>query len=223
LGDDHPVCGRDGVHPGPNGQLIMAYAFLKALGMDGNIATITVDMKGTAQGSDGHKVTTSSAGKVTLESSRYPFCFSGDTKSDSSPQSALPFLPFQQEFNRFELQVRNLSAERAKVTWGKESKSFTREQLEKGINLAAEFPNNPFSAAFAKVDEAVRQKQEFETQMIKSHYRSLSALAGIDADDESKAAVALLRKKLHDRHTKLADAVHAAVVPVEHTIEIVAE
>jgi len=30
LGSKYPVCGGDGFHPGPNGQLIMAYAFLKA-------------------------------------------------------------------------------------------------------------------------------------------------------------------------------------------------
>ena len=38
LGKDYRVCGRDGVHPGDNGHLVMAYAFLKAMGLDGAIA-----------------------------------------------------------------------------------------------------------------------------------------------------------------------------------------
>ena len=42
FGNDYDVCGRDGVHPGPNGHLLMAYAFLKGLGLDGNLATITI-------------------------------------------------------------------------------------------------------------------------------------------------------------------------------------
>ena len=54
-GDSYPVAGGDGIHPGANGHLVMAYAFLKGLGVDGNIGTITVDL-GTkkATGSDGH-------------------------------------------------------------------------------------------------------------------------------------------------------------------------
>ena len=48
LGDAFDVCGRDGVHPGPNGHLIMAYALLKGLGLDGAIGSVTIDMKGRA-------------------------------------------------------------------------------------------------------------------------------------------------------------------------------
>ena len=227
LGDDYAVCGRDGVHPGPNGQLIMAHAFLKALGMNNLIGVIAMDMAGANQSSEGHKILKSEPGKVTVESVRYPFCFTGgpkvDKKSENDPRSILPYLPFAEEFNQFVLIVRNLKADKAKVTWGADSKTFTREQLEKGINLAAEFPSNPFSAAFQKVDDRVREKQEFETQMIKSYYRALSALAAAGGDEESKAAADLLRKKLHEKHEKLALAVRAAVVPVEYTIAVTPE
>jgi lysophospholipase L1-like esterase len=46
LGDKYHVAGGDGVHPAPNGQLVMAYAFLKGMGFDGNIATVDMDFKG---------------------------------------------------------------------------------------------------------------------------------------------------------------------------------
>ena len=36
----------------------------------------------------------------------------------------------------------NGAAAKYRVTWGAESAVFTREQLERGINLAAEFPKN---------------------------------------------------------------------------------
>ncbi len=56
-GRDYHLAGGDGVHPDRNGHLVMAYAFLKALGCDGNIGSITVDLKqGQAEASDGHKV-----------------------------------------------------------------------------------------------------------------------------------------------------------------------
>ncbi|MEW6251561.1 MAG: family 16 glycoside hydrolase, partial [Planctomycetota bacterium] len=43
LGQEYHVCGGDGFHPAPNGHLVMAYAFLKALGCDGQIGTITLE------------------------------------------------------------------------------------------------------------------------------------------------------------------------------------
>src|ERR1043166_6223778 len=85
LGETYDVGGKDGVHPGPNGHLVMAFAFLKAMGLDGQIGTITVDMKSAATASGGHKVVSSEPGKVDLESVRWPFCFSGDEKSSGGP------------------------------------------------------------------------------------------------------------------------------------------
>ena len=78
-GEDYPIAGGDGVHPGPNGHLVIAYAFLKALGCDGNVGTITVDLAGNkAEATDGHKVLSVKGGVVEIESTRYPFCFFGD-------------------------------------------------------------------------------------------------------------------------------------------------
>jgi len=53
------------------------------------------------------------------------------------------------------------------VTWGAVSKTYTAEQLHNGINLAAEFENNPLVAPFQKIREAVAEKQAFETHQIK--------------------------------------------------------
>ena len=43
-GKSYHLAGVHGVHPDLNGHLVMAYAFLKALGCDGDIGTITVDI-----------------------------------------------------------------------------------------------------------------------------------------------------------------------------------
>jgi len=45
------------------------------------------------------------------------------------------------------------------VTWGVESKVFSVAQLEEGVNLAAEFMDNPFAREFASVDRAVRSNR----------------------------------------------------------------
>jgi lysophospholipase L1-like esterase len=228
LGATYHVCGPDGFHPAPNGHLVMAYAFLKALGLDGQIGTLTVDAGGTGawtvKASDGHRVVSVADGDVELESTRYPFCFFGEEKSPDGTRSILPYVPFNAELNRFVLVVRGWPQAGANVTWGPSTKHFTREQLAAGVNLAAEFPETPFANAFRKLDEAVAQKQVFETRMIKeglTWFRSIRALLDNDADAE--AALTSLRARLLDRHAKLQAEVRAAVVPVRHHLVLRAD
>ena len=223
LGENYPVCGGDGFHPGPNGQLLMAYAFLKALGVDGDIGTITVDMKGAATATTGHKVQTSAAGTLELESTRWPFCFDADPKNSNSTRSILPFAPFNEDLNRLTLRVKNLGTAKAKVTWGAASKDFTKEQLEAGVNLAAEFPATPFDAAFTKLMDTLGRKQQFETTMIKSlvtNFRQFSNEA--KADPELGKAFDTVKAKLQARQQQLDAEARQTLVPVKHTLTVVA-
>lgn len=220
LGENYPIGGGDGVHPAPNGQLIMAYAFLKALNVDGNIATITIDGD-RVEGSAGHKILGHANHEIEIESSRYPFCFSGDKKAANSARSILPFIPFQHELNRFVLVVKDLKADKAKVTWGPSSKTFTKEQLAKGVNLAAEFDETPFAAAFQKVDGLVAQKQNFETTLIKQYHVGLRNLHGAVANDpEGADALKKIAERLHAHQAELSTETRKAVVAVKHTIKI---
>jgi hypothetical protein len=117
LGATYPVCGGDGFHPGPNGQLIMAYAFLKGLGCDGNLGLITYDAKSDkATGSEGHKVT-KVGDKIEVESTRWPFCFEGDAKSANGTRSITAYLPFNDDLNRLTLKVTGLGTPKGVVTW----------------------------------------------------------------------------------------------------------
>lgn len=223
LGKDYPVAGRDGVHPGANGHLVMAYAFLKGLGMDGNLGTITVDFKsGNATAEDGHRVVSSSKGSVKLESTRYPFCFDGDDKDPNRTRSILQFVPFNQDLNRMTLVVKNLSTDKASVKWGAATKTFTREQLAGGVNLAAEFADHPLVAPFNKVMQAVAAKQGFETPMIKNQINGFRFYESAFAKDaEVKAATAVLRARLIARDNELHAAARDSVKPVRHEIQII--
>lgn len=223
LGENYDVCGKDGFHPGPNGHLIMAYAFLRGLGCDGNIGEIVMDMNGKATASSGHRVTGSSAGLAELESTRYPFCFEGDAKSSSGTRSIAPFLPFNEDLNRLTLKVKNLGASKAKVTWGEESKEFTREQLESGVNLAAEFSRTPFDASFRKVLQAVGAKQNFETAMIKNMVTAFRSFTGEAKEDaELAAAFAKVGERLNARQQQLEAEVRKAITPVKHMLTVAA-
>lgn len=210
-GPDYSVAGKDGVHPGWAGQLVMAYAFLKAMGLDGDLGTLTVDLaKGKATATRGHEVTGATQGEFTFRSSRYPFCATGDVNSDQSIRSGMTLVPFNQELNRLMLVAKGAKAGRYQVTWGATSRSYSGAELAKGVNLAADFVENPFSAAFKKVDDAVLAKQSYETKQIKTEFRSAEAKQDMEA----------VVQRTEAERAPLAEAVAKALVPVEHTIRI---
>jgi lysophospholipase L1-like esterase len=218
-GPAYAVAGPDGIHPWANGHLVMAYAFLKALGCPGDIGTITWDAKsGAATGTLGHQVLSAKDGSIELESTRYPFCFYGDPADPNSTKGVLDFLPFNDDLNRFLLVVTNGSAAHYNVTWGDESKVFTAAQLTQGVNLAAEFMDNPFAKAFATVDHTVREQQAFETPAVKSILHSLSD--GYSLLPEEKASLDEIKTATVRKAKALSEAARATVAPVKHTIKI---
>lgn len=219
-GKEYAPFGGDGFHPAPAGQLLMAQAFLQALGMDGAIGTITVDAKG-ATASEGHRVISSADGTIELESSRWPFCFDADPKNPGSTRSILPFTTFNEELNRLTLVVKDLSKAKAKVTWGAQSKEFTKAQLEAGINLAAEFSATPFDEPFMKLMEVVATKQQFETAAIKNLVTNFR-LFGEDtkSDAELAAAFGTVRKKVGEKHAAFHASARKRIQPVKHTVKV---
>lgn len=221
LGKGYGPFGGDGFHPSAAGQLLMAQAFLKALGLDGEIGTINMDFKGQATASAGHTVKNAANGSVTLESTKWPFIYDGSTTDANSTRSILPFTSFTQDLNRLTLKVTNLDAAKARVTWGGESKEFTREQLASGVNLAAEFTKTPFDASFNGLINAIAQKQAFETTLIKNLVTHMRVIAA-EAAEEPKVAAALakLKKKLGDEHAKQDANVRKQIKPVTHTIKV---
>lgn len=236
FGEQYGMSGKDGVHPSWAGHTIMAYAFLKALGVKGDIASFTADLKANRlQVSAGHKLLSAKNGAYSIRSSRYAFCpgapmglaaewfptvgFDNPTNSDSI-RSAMKLIPFNEELNRFQLVATNGAAEKYRVCWGAESAVFTRAQLEHGINLAAEFPKNPFSARFALIDGAVACKQAFETRQIKSLFR------GADEHPTMEQVAAQTEQVLKDserQHAALEAVVRTAYAPVTYSLSITAE
>jgi len=218
-GASYQVAGGDGIHPGANGHLCMAYAFLKGLGVDGNIGTITVDLAANkAEGSDGQKVLGMKDGAVEVESSRYPFCFTGDPKSPNATTGIIEFLPFNQDLNRYTLVVKGAGTGKVKVTWGDASKEFAAADAEKGINLAAEFLENPFSGPFAAVDKVVREQQNYETPLIKTLMAGMGDMRRMVPGEQE--AFGRIEAAAIKRGRELQDASAAAVKPVTHTIKV---
>ncbi len=211
-GPDFMVSGKDGVHPGWAGQVIMAYAFIKGLGLDGNLGTITYDPAANkATATAGHEVLSSADGTITLRSSKLPFCGGpGDLKNDDSIRAGLALVPFDDELNRFILKIESTAATSYEVRWGETSRSYTADQMKAGINLAKDFEANPLQPAFKRVWDAVEAKQNYETRQIKT------LVHGPEGAADLEATFALTEKA----RAPLAKAVAEALKPVEHSISI---
>jgi len=222
LGQKYPVLSStDGVHSGPNGHLIMAYAFLKALGCDGNIGTIDFDAaSGKATATEGHQVVSSGPGEIVIESTRYPYCFTRGNDHQTGPTaSILPYLSFNDDLNRYILKVNHLSTPKARITWGQQSKDFTAEQLSQGINLAAEFLDNPFVEPFAKVSKKSADKQNFEILFVKEYLGNNQPTLSAELPDKGEA-FKKVESGFREIHDALQKGVGDAIQPVKHTIKV---
>jgi lysophospholipase L1-like esterase len=216
-GPGYHVAGADGIHPAANGHVIIAYAFLKALGCHGEIGTISIDFaQNRATSTEGHRVLSVTGDTVEIESTRYPFCFYGEPGDPDSTRGIIDFLPFNSDLNRFRLVVNGVTNGRFKVTWGKNSKIFSANELGRGINLAAEFLDNPFSGPFNTIENAVRSKQEFETQAMRSPWHG----PGFWPEPDKRAAPGKLSADVVEKARALEAAVRAAIKPVKHTLKI---
>jgi len=210
-GSGYTLAGKDSVHPGWAGHLVMAYAFLKALDVPGDIGTFAVDLAANkATVSKGHQLLSYHDGVLNVKSLRYPFCASGPSDKPDSIRSGMALVPFNQDLNRLMLVVKGGTANNYQITWGAANRTYSAAQLAGGVNLAADFEVNPFSEAFKAVDEAVARKQEFETTQIKQLFHGDAGKADMEktvADSE------------RDR-TPLVVAIQAVFVPVTHTLTI---
>ena len=214
FGPGFKVSGKDGVHPDWAGQIIMVYAFLKGLGLDGDLGSITYDeSSGKATAANGHEVISATDGKISLRSHRLAFSPGpGVTDKDNSLRAGLALVPFDDELNRLTLKVSSPKAAAYNVTWGEQTKHFTAAQISAGINLAKEFDNSPLVPAFQKVQDAVAKKQAYETRQIKE------LVHGAEGAADMEATFALTEKV----RAKLAATVADSLKPVEHSLVLTA-
>ncbi len=226
-GDAYPFAGGDGVHPGPNGHLVMALAILKGLGCDGAIGTITLDLAANkAEGTPGQKILSATGGTVQVESTRYPYWIEGEPgKADNLPAAVVGFTTFNEDLNRYLFVVKGLKGSKARVTWSgpdgdvSVSAECAAADLEKGVNLPALFPGvTPFKNAFIRVHIAVQAQQNNEVTLVKSYLHNLDAFKkmapGRDPAFADITTVALAQDAV------LYKAAADLVVPVQHTIKV---
>jgi len=174
---------------------------------------------GNAQATAGHKILSVANGIIEVESSRYPFCFFGDPAKPKSTRGVIEFIPFNEELNRFILVAKSISADtKCKVTWGDVTKEYRGGELAKGINLAAEFLDNPFSEPFRRNEERFLEQQIFETRLTRFLLHRIPDY--LRYAPETKEDFDSVIEKLCKKDKKMAAASSASVAPVRHSIKI---
>jgi len=200
------------IPPSADPHLTLAFTCLKALGCDGAIGSIDLDLAAGAATSDpGQKILSVQKGIVTIESSRYPFCFAGDATAPAT---------FNDDLNRYMLVSKGISTQRAKVTWGDQSCEFSARDLATGVNLAVAFVGHtPFDAQFAKVSSAVWNRQK-DDAFFNDAYFNWAVMLKHMAGSQGAAAADKLGVSILDHDRIASEAAAALVVPIKHILKV---
>lgn len=213
-GADFRISGKDGVHPGWAGHVLITYGFLKGMGVDGNLGSVIYDeAAGKATATDGHDILSVEKGVITLRSKRLPFSPGpGVVDNDDSIRAGMALVPFDDELNRFTLSIKSPKSANYTILWGEQSRHYTASQLIAGINLAKDFSQHPLVPAFTKIQDAVAKKQAYETQQIKKFAHG----------EEGKADLEATFARTEKEREPLQQAIINARQPTDHTLTITA-
>jgi len=133
------VGGGDSLHPGPVGQLIMAWSILKGLGMPSVVSRVELDVA-RPQGSQVVAAENTRVSNVTWEKSVLSFDRLDSALPmpiDERAEPALEMIPFLNDLNCYELKVAGLESDYYEVQIDGESVcGVTRDELAKGWNMA---------------------------------------------------------------------------------------
>ena len=146
-------CRIDRIHPDNDGQMVMAYLFLKAQGLAGDeVSSVSIDAYHssviTHKNCKISKLKKSGA-DLTFDYLAYALPYPLDSISRSgwgnkrSQRDAMRLVPFMEEFNQERLQIANLEDGLYRLTIdGLLIDEVSSERLANGINLA-DYPNTP--------------------------------------------------------------------------------
>lgn len=144
---------QDRIHPDQDGQMVMAYLFLKAQGLAGRkVAHIDIDARRAKVRETEYCVVSGvekSEGTLSFDYLAEALPYPCDSISEHgwanirSQRDAMDLVPFMEEFNQETLRVRNLAEGTYRLSIdGDTIDDLTAEDLEEGVNLAA-YTNTP--------------------------------------------------------------------------------
>ncbi len=168
------LCGGDRVHPATNGQLVMAYLFLKSQGLSGKpVADVVIDAtRKSVQRHENCKISQLSVSKsdsVSFEYLAYSLPYPLDKEHYNgerySQYDALNVIPFMDEMNYEGLCVKGLENGYylLKID-GKTIGRFTAKDIDRGVNLAS-FEETPQNIQSQRIRELNERRWLMEKEM----------------------------------------------------------
>lgn len=210
----------DAVHPGPNGQLMMAAALLKALGAESFVSNATLDASGTAAETKGCAVTDAKADGGKLSFDRLDDCVPFPVPDEA--RAVLAFDPTILDMSRYTLKVTGLKdgSYIVKIN-GAACGKLTAKELAAGINLTnltvngQAQPGNPITAQARGILNAVAVKEALVSQ-----WRGLSQrVHAAGAAPQLKDSLAILTGRVQEADAKIREAAR----PQKMRFEVIAE
>lgn len=200
-------CRIDRIHPDNDGQMVMAYLFLKAQGLAGDeVSSVSIDAYHSSVIT--HKNCKISKLKkngadLTFDYLAYALPYPLDSISRSgwgnkrSQRDAMQLVPFMEEFNQERFQVTNLEKGMYRLTIDNQFiDNLSSEKLANGVNLA-DYPNTPQYQQAAKIMYLNEERFEVEKRFreyLWTEYSFLKKEGLLFADD--KKAIDKLKEYL---------------------------
>ena len=188
-------CRIDRIHPDNDGQMVMAYLFLKAQGLAGDeVSSVSIDAYHSSVIT--HKNCKISKLKkngadLTFDYLAYALPYPLDSISRSGwgnkQRDAMQLVPFMEEFNQERFQVTNLEKGMYRLTIDNQFiDNLSSEKLANGVNLA-DYPNTPQYQQAAKIMYLNEERFEVEKRFreyLWTEYSFLKKEGLLFADDQ---------------------------------------
>lgn len=190
---------KDAIHPGTDGQLIMAHAWLENLGMQGSVSNITLvpAKKGYRARVVGGEVSELSGGDDSIEFTFLANALPWVTPEDT--QVAAKMLKLDHKFSREGFQVHGLPSGKYELSIdGTPVGEFSHTQLAAHIELQR-FPTTPQSVQALKVVAMNKIRNETTIKALRDHwftFRNLQRTKRSLAEASDEAAKLDLAKKV---------------------------
>lgn len=201
------LCGRDRIHPGRQGHLVMASLLLEAVGESPDVGAILIDVK--AKKASGAKVENLSVGENGGSFCYFPSALPWPV--DKEYLAVDEIRPLTSRLNREMLRVTGLAPGKYTLrTEGRMLGSFSEAELEKGINLA--LLDTPSARRAKRAAQIAGQYRTVDRKLRNIVYGNTIILREKGRIDDPVAAVATLDKWLEKQKKSPAFQYYSSVV-----------
>ena len=181
------LIGKDRIHPGETGHLVMTYLFLKAQGMSGVVATVDIDAP-RAQVVTAERCTVSDLQRDPTGALRFTYLAQSlPFPLPAEARQAAELVPFTAELNRELVRVQGLNPGSYEIVIDDQVvQTVTAAELQQGVNLAANPKTPQYKQALAVKAQNDRQYTQSANRLRilqATRHFTLSKVPGLKIDD----------------------------------------